>query len=210
MESAEKRDHVLPSGVIASQFKRAFNGFRAGVSVVNLVRAGHGSNLREALRQGDHILVIKIRARHVNQFSGLFLNGRDHMRMTMSRRGDSYAGGKIEELVSVHVGDNNSAALLRNQRVRARVRRRDVLIITFENLLGFGPGERGFDLGTGSERLGRHGDPPKNSCQFWVLSSQMWEDRRISRCRRGWGGLAQAANWKSGSRKQYSWLLRVA
>ena len=117
----------------------------------------------------------------------------------MTGRGHGDAGGKIEELVSVHVGDNDSAALFRYQRIGARIGRRDVLIVAHENLLGFGSGERHFNLGTDSESLGRHGDPPKNSCQFWVLSSQTWEDRRISRCRRGWGGLVQAANWKSGS-----------
>ena len=114
MEGAEKRYHVLPLGVIASQFKRALNRFRTRVAVVDFVGAGHGGNLRQTLRQGDHVLVIKIRARHVNQLGSLFLNGRDHMRMAMSGRSHSDAGGKIEELVSVHVGDNNSATLLRD------------------------------------------------------------------------------------------------
>src|SRR2546427_11789403 len=59
--------------------------------------------------------------------------------------------------------------------------------------LALGPGSVVLILGPTARVLVDMG-PPKNSCQFWVLSSQTWEDRRISRCRRGWGGLVQAAN----------------
>ena len=90
----------------------------------------------------------------MDQFGSLFLNGRDHTRMTMSRRGHSDAGGKIEELVSVHVGDNNSSALFRNEWIGAGIGGRDVLIVTCENLLCFGSGERGFNPGTDSKGLG--------------------------------------------------------
>jgi hypothetical protein len=44
MESAEEGDHVLPLAVIARQLQSALDGFRAGVSVIDLVRSRHGHN----------------------------------------------------------------------------------------------------------------------------------------------------------------------
>jgi len=58
MESAEEGDHVLPLAVIARQLQSALDGFRAGVSVIDL-SVRHGHNLREALGQRHHALVSK-------------------------------------------------------------------------------------------------------------------------------------------------------
>jgi len=44
----------------------------------DLVRSRHGHNLREALGQRHHALVVEVGARHVNQFARLLLNGGDH------------------------------------------------------------------------------------------------------------------------------------
>ena len=110
VERSEECDHVLPLGVIARQLQRDFNRLRAGVAVVDLVRPRHGSDLRQPLGQRDHALVVKIRARHVDQFGRLLLNGGDHVGMAVSGRGDGDAGGEIEELVAVHVRDHDAAA----------------------------------------------------------------------------------------------------
>ncbi len=110
MKCTVERDYILPLGVIARQLEGALNRFRAGIAVINSVRAGHGSNLGEPLRQGHHIFVIKVRARHVNQFGRLLLNGSNHVRMAVSGRNDGDAGGEIKKLVSVNIGDNDAAS----------------------------------------------------------------------------------------------------
>ena len=62
MKCAKERNHILPFGVIARQFQRALNRFRARVAVVDPVRALHRSDLRQSLCQLHHALVIEISA----------------------------------------------------------------------------------------------------------------------------------------------------
>ncbi len=156
MESAEEGDHVLPLAVIARQLQSALDGFRAGVSVIDLVRSRHGHNLREALGQRHHALVVEVGARHVNQFARLLLNGGDHFRMTMSGRSHGDTGGKVEELIAIHVFDHNAAAALGNHRIRARVGRRNIFVVARQNALGIGAGDGSLELGAGNQSLGGH------------------------------------------------------
>ena len=155
VERAEEGNHVLPLGVIAGQLERGFHRFRAGVAVVNPVRSGHGRDLRQPLGQRDHALVIKIRARHVDQFARLLLNGGHHIGMAVSGRGHGDAGGEIEKFVAVHVRNHDAAALLGHQRVGAGVRRRKILLVARENALGIGAGQSGLDFGS-CKSLGGH------------------------------------------------------
>ena len=148
VERAEEGDHVLPLGVIARQLQRALDRFGAGVAVVNAMRPGHRRNLRQARGQRDHALVVKIRARHVDQFGRLLLNGGDHVGMAMAGRSHGDAGGKIEELVAVNVGNDDAASALGDQRIRAGVGRRNVFLIALEHALRVGPGQGGLDLGS--------------------------------------------------------------
>src|SRR5579863_541700 len=131
MERAEKCNHVLPLGVIASEFESALDGFRARVAVVDFVWAGHRSDLREPLREGHHVLVIKIGAGHMNQFGCLFLNRRDHMGMAVTGRCNGDACREVEEFISIHVGDYDTASLLCDQRIGTGIRRRNIFAVPF-------------------------------------------------------------------------------
>ncbi len=148
MKRAEERDDVLAFGVIARQLERALDCLRARVAIVKLVRARHGSDLRQVLSERDQILVIKICARHVDQLARLLLNGGDHIGMAVPGRGHGDAGGEVIELVAVHVGDDDAAATLGHQRVGACIRRRNILLVAREHALGVGPGQVGLDLGS--------------------------------------------------------------
>jgi hypothetical protein len=149
VERAEERDDVLPLGVIAGKLQRALDGFGAGVAVVNAVRSGHGSDLRKALAELHHVLVVEIGARHVDQFAGLLLNSSDHIGMAVAGGGHGDSGGEIEEFVAVNIGDNDAAAALGDQRVGAGVGRRDQFVVGIENALGIGAGQGGADLWSG-------------------------------------------------------------
>src|SRR5579872_6994858 len=151
-----ERDHVLPLGVIARKFEGALDGFSAGVAVVNFVRAGHGRDLRQALGQRHHVLVIEIGAGHVNQFRGLLLNGGDHIRVAMSGRGHGDSSGEIKKFIAINVGDHDAASLLSNQWIRASVRRRNIFAVARENALRVWTRQRGDDLGR-CDSLSWHG-----------------------------------------------------
>jgi hypothetical protein len=72
------------------------------------------------------LLVIEIRARHVDEFGGLFLDGGDHVGMAVAGRGHGDAGREVVELVAIDVGDDDAAAALGHQRVGAGVGRRNI------------------------------------------------------------------------------------
>jgi len=61
---------------------------------------------KPAFRELRHVPVIKIRSGDVNQFGGLFLNGRHHLRVAMACRADRDARGEIQEGISVRVFHN--------------------------------------------------------------------------------------------------------
>src|SRR6202158_2355252 len=77
--------------------------------------------------------------------------------MAMAGRSHGDASGKIEEFVAIHIFDHNAAAALGNQRIRARVGRRNILCIARENALGIRARERSLELGADGQSLGGHG-----------------------------------------------------
>src|SRR6266516_2459467 len=111
MKCPEERNHVLAFGVIACEFERTLNRLCSGVAVVHAMRTRHGRNFRKPFSQCDQALVIKICARHMNEFAGLLLDGGDYLRMAVSGRSHGNSGREIEELVSIYIGYNNAASL---------------------------------------------------------------------------------------------------
>ena len=89
VKRAEERDDVLPLGVIARQLQGTLDRLRSRVSIVNTVRPFHRCDLRKALGQLHHALVIEVGARHMNQFARLLLDSGDHIGMAVAGRGHS-------------------------------------------------------------------------------------------------------------------------
>ena len=147
VEGAEEADDVLASGVIAGELHSALHGLGAGVAVVEPMRAGHRGNGGQPLRQLGHVLVVEIGAGYMNEFGGLILNRLNDLRMTVTCGVDSDAGGEIEELVAVDVGDANATAGLCHHGIAARVAGGDQALIVGNNLLRVRTGERGLQLG---------------------------------------------------------------
>src|SRR5215469_16584586 len=121
MKSTEERDDVLPAGVIARQLHGALHRLRAGVAIEEAMVASHWSHSRQALRQVGQRFVVEISSRDVNQFRGLLLNCGYDLGMAMASGGDGDAGGKVEELVAIHVLYANAAAAPGHERIRARI-----------------------------------------------------------------------------------------
>ncbi len=103
MEGAEESQIQFPPGVPAGQFEGCFDGFGAGVAEIDLACAGTRRDAGELLRQHDLGRVIEIRAGHVQESLGLFLDGPHHERMAMSRGADRDSGSEIEKDVAVRI-----------------------------------------------------------------------------------------------------------
>ena len=116
-----KRDDLVAPRVILRQLDGRFDGLRARVAEIHFLRFLAWSDGGEAFGEFHEVRNVKIGARNVNQLGGLLLNGLDHARMAMSRRHHGDARGKIQKLVAVHVFDYRAAALLRHERIAARV-----------------------------------------------------------------------------------------
>ena len=62
-----------------------------------------GAIFDSRVRQLTMLFVIKIGARHVDQFARLLLNGGHHIRMAMPGRSHGNAGREIKKLVAIHI-----------------------------------------------------------------------------------------------------------
>ena len=143
VEGSVEGDDVLALGVVASEFECGLDGFGAGVAVVDAVRAGHGRDLREAGGEFGELRVVEVGAGHVEQLGCLFLDGGDDLGMTVAGRGHGDSGGEVEELVAIHVLDDDAASALGDQRVGTGVGGRDEAGIGGDDAPGIGAGELG-------------------------------------------------------------------
>ena len=84
-------------------------------------------------RQFDQARVVEIRSRHVNEFSGLLLDGGDHFRMAVPRGHHGDSRGEIKERVSIDVFDDGAPAAPGHQRIAPRVGRGNKLPVEFNN-----------------------------------------------------------------------------
>ena len=76
------------------------------------------------------------------QLGGLLLDGGDDFGMAVAGGDDGDAGAEIQEDVAVDVFDERAAAASGHQRIAARVRRREVLPIEFEDANRVGTRQR--------------------------------------------------------------------
>lgn len=147
VEGSEEADDVLAAGVVAGELEGALDRLGAGVAVVELVRAGHGGDGREAVGEDGHVLVVEVGAGHVDEFGGLVLNSLYYFGMTMPGGVDGDAGGEVEELVAVDVGDADAASGFGDHGVAAGVARGDEAVVGGDGLLREGTGEGGLQFG---------------------------------------------------------------
>ena len=132
--AAVESDELVALGVVFGQLDRRFDRFGAGVPEINALRLFTGSDRGEFFCEFDEIRIVKIRAGQVNEFRGLFLNRGDYFRMAMAGGDDGDTGGKIEESVAVNVFHHRTPAGLRDERIIARVGRREHGAIAFDDL----------------------------------------------------------------------------
>jgi hypothetical protein len=146
MERAEERNELLPSRVIARELHRGFHGLGSRVAEVHASLGAAGSQCCELLGELHHVLVIKIRAGHVEQLSRLLTNGCYDSRMTVACGNDRDTGVEIEKTVAVHVLNDCALAAMDDQRVRPCVRRRQYGLIALDDPLRDGAGQRRYEF----------------------------------------------------------------
>ena len=147
MEASQEGDKPVTLRVVACHLHGRFHGFRAGVAEINalgeIARRDPGQLFGELSEQR----VIEIRSRHVNQRGRLLLDGAHNVGMAMAGGCHGDAGTEIKKGVAIDVFNDHAFAATCHQGIVACVRRRYELTVEIENLLGFGAGQRRFDLG---------------------------------------------------------------
>ncbi len=174
MEAAKEADDVLAAGLVAGEFHGALDSLGAGVAEVEAVRAGHRRHGGETLGDARHVVVEEIGAGDVDEFGGLVLNCLHYFGMTVACRVDRNAGGEVEELVAVDVGDAEAAAGFGHHGIAAGIAGRDEALIVGNDLFCERAGKRGLQFGaelavvcgagvTGFVGQGAHGGSPSES-----------------------------------------------
>ena len=124
VESAEKRDDVLAAGRVA----------------------GERGNRRQLLRKAHLRLVVEVRSRHVQELLRLIRDRLDHVRVRVAGRIHRDARRAVEEDVAVDVLDHRAASALDDERIPARVRRRNNGFVPVDDGFSFRSWEEGLDL----------------------------------------------------------------
>src|SRR5580700_10019755 len=146
MECAVKGDQFVSLGVKFHQLDGGFDGLGAGVAEVNALGFLAWRDGRELFGKFNHAGVVEISAGHVNQLAGLLLDGGYDFGMAMAGSDYGDACGEIEEDVAVNIFDCGAAADFRDERVVARVGRRDYVMVALDEFLGFGAGQFGDEV----------------------------------------------------------------
>ena len=120
VEGAEERDDVRPLRGVSRELDGRLDDLGAGVAEVDPATAGHrgeAGQLATDLRVDRQEEVTRA---EVDELGGLFLDGRDHLRVAMPGRGHRDAGREVEEEVAVDVLDRQPLPANRHDRVRPR------------------------------------------------------------------------------------------
>ena len=125
---------------------RRFDRFGARIAEERLHAAANRHDRRELLGEPHLHVVVEIRARHVQEPAGLLRDGLDDVGVGVAGGVDRDARRAVEEHVAVHVLDHRPGAALDDQRVAARVRRRDDRAIALDNRPGARTGQRSLDF----------------------------------------------------------------
>ena len=141
-----------PAGGVARQLQAGLDRFGARVAEERLHAAVDRDDRRDLLGQAHLRLVVEIGARHVEESPGLIGDRLHDVRMRVAGGVDGDAGRAIEKEVAVHVLHRRSRRAIDDERVAARVGRRDDPGVAFDERLGFGPGQRGSDVGNSHDR----------------------------------------------------------
>ena len=96
---------------VTSQLQRRFNGFCPGVPKVDFLVPTPGRDFGKLLSQCRKLWVVEVGTGKMNELRGLLLNDFDDPRMAMAGGANCDASRKIQEGVSVHVGDHHAFAL---------------------------------------------------------------------------------------------------
>ena len=140
MKGPEEGDHPLPFCFIPGKFKCSLHGLGAGICEKDPLFKFPRRELGQLVSQFHLGFVIKVRPRHVEEFFGLFLNGADHLGMTMAGGSDGNACRKIKEDVAIRILHPNTAAAMGDKRIGTGKRGGKEFTILLDNLSSFRSG----------------------------------------------------------------------
>ncbi len=129
MKCSSKRDEFIAACVVASQLHGCFDRLRARITKVDAPGNAAGCDCSQLLGQFDHVLVVEIRAGHVDQTLGLIFDRRNYLRVTMAGGNHCDSSIEIEETVAIHVFNDGALSAARHQRIIARVGGREHITV---------------------------------------------------------------------------------
>ena len=133
VKRAEERDDVVPLRVVLRQLERRLVRLGARVAEERPVRTRHRRNRRQLLAEPHLRLVVEVGARHVQELLRLVDDRLHDVGMRVAGGGHGNAGRAVEEDVAVHVLDDRALAARDDERIVARVRRRDDLRVALDD-----------------------------------------------------------------------------
>ena len=155
VERPIESDDVLPLRVVAGELDRPFDRFGSRVCEQHSLWRRSRRDCRQLAGEIAEWRVVEIRATHVQQLLGLFLNRLYDAWMTMSRRTDRNPGREIKEQIAVHVFHCRPVSPPNGQRIETSVRRRNEQLVRLNQFPGKRAGKRSADAGNLGRRL-RH------------------------------------------------------
>ena len=117
MERPKESDKLAAAGMVAGHLESRFHRFGPRIAEVNPFPGVSRHERRKFFGERDHIFVIEVGARHVDQLGGLFLNSLNHLGMAMSGGRDGDSGIEIEETIPIDILNDGSAAASNHQRI---------------------------------------------------------------------------------------------
>ena len=100
---------------------------------------------RQLLRELHLRLVVEVGARHVQELLRLLGDRFHDGRVRVPRGIDRDTGGAVQEQVAVHIFHGRPGSAGDDERIAARVRRRDDRLVAIDDGLGVRAGERGLE-----------------------------------------------------------------
>jgi hypothetical protein len=153
VEPVEERDEPRPLRDVARELHRGLDRLRPRVREEALLGAGARHEAADLLREVRHHPVVEVGPRHVDELRGLVGERLRDLGVDVAEGVDRDAGREVEEPVAVGVEHEHPLAAVDDERVGARVARRDELVVARDDRAGLGAGRGDADVGT--ERSGR-------------------------------------------------------
>jgi hypothetical protein len=146
VEASIEGDELIATCGIAGDFQGALDSFCSGISEVHPLGEIARGDLLQLLRQVHEVRVVVVGRSQMDEFCRLPRDGLHDLRMRVAGVADGDARIEVEEVVPVHVLDDGAESAADDERIGARVGRRDISRVLLHDLSSFRSRKLGLDV----------------------------------------------------------------